>query len=115
MDKKIPGLYLIIGIGLLFLIPVAESVTENLGLIATFLVIGYWIMLGVLFFTILVKNFFSEFSIRNLLYNIWLFASLMCVAIGILAIVDDGADKAHWALLLILYGGTVGYFNRSEL
>lgn len=115
MDKRIPALYLILGLGLLFLIPVAESVTQNLGKIATFLVVGYWIMLGFFFLTILVKNFFSQFGIRNLIYNLWLFVSLMCVAVGILAIVDDGADKARWAVWLILYGGTVAYFNREEL
>ena len=80
-----------------------------------FLVVGYWVMLGFLFLAILVKNFFSEFGIGHLIYNLWLFASLMCVAIGILAIIDDGAEKARWALWLILYGGTVGYFNRKEL
>jgi hypothetical protein len=115
MDKPIPALYLVLGFGLLFLIPVAESITENLGQIATFLVVGYWLMLAFFFLTILIKNFFSQFSIRNLLYNLWLFASLMCVAVGILAIIDDGADKARWAVWLILYGGTVGYFNRAEL
>ena len=115
MDKQIPALYLILGLGLLFLIPTAESVSQNLGIIATILVVGYWTMLGLLFMIFLFKRFFSEFDFRSMLYNIWLFLSLMCVAVGILAIVDDGADKARWAVWLIFYGSTVGFLNRKEL
>ncbi len=115
MDKQIPALYLILGLALLFLIPTAESVSENLGIIATILVVGYWIMLGILFMILLLKSFFSQFDLRSMLYNLWLFLSLMCVAVGILAIIDDGAEKARWAVWLIFYGGTVGYLNRKEL
>lgn len=115
MDRRIPALYLIIGLGLFFLLPAAESVDHSLGRIATFLVIGYWAMLGLLFLSLVLKNFFAAFGIRSLLYNLWLFLSLMCVAVGILAIVDEGVDQARWAVWLILYGGTVGYFNRKEL
>jgi hypothetical protein len=115
VNKHIPTLYLILGLGLLFLIPTAESVSQNLGIIATVLVVGYWAMLGFLFIILLLKKFFAEFDLRSMLYNLWLFLSLMCVAVGTLAILDDGTDKAQWAVWLIFYGGTVGFLKRKEL
>lgn len=115
MDKRVPVLYVLLGLGLLFLIPAAESVGRTLGHIATFLVIGYWAMLALCFVIPLVKNFFAEFGLRSLLFNLWLFLSLMCVAVGVLAIVDDGMAQARWAAWLIVYGLTVAYFNRKEL
>lgn len=115
MDKSNMIFFLVVGFGLLFMVPVAESVGENLGRIASFLVIGYWGTIGLSFFIFLLKNLFADYKVNTLLYNLWLFLSLMCVAIGILAIVDEGVDKARWAIFLILYGGTVGYLNRKEL
>ncbi len=115
MDKNNLLFYLAVGFGLLFLLPAADSVGENIGQIATILVIGYWGGMGLCFLLFLLKNLFAEFRFSMMLYNLWLFVSLMCVAVGILAIVDDGIDKARWAVGLILYGTTVGYFNRKEL
>lgn len=113
MDKNILFFYLVVGFGLLFLAPAAESI--GLGPIATFLVIGYWGGMGLCFLLFILKNIFAEYEVGTLLYNLWLFLSLMSVAVGILAIVDDGADKARWGIWLILYGGAVGYLNRREL
>jgi len=115
MDKNNLLFYLVVGFGLLFLIPVAESVGENLGRIATILVIGYWGTMGLSFFLFILKNLFAEYKVNTLLYNLWLFLSLISVAIGILAIVDDGINGARWAIFLIIYGGTVGYLKRKEL
>lgn len=115
MGKCIPALYLIIGFGLLFLLPAAESVSTNLGHVATFLIFGYWGLLAVYGLIIIVKNFFKVFGFGHLLYQLWLFVSLMCVAVGVLAILDEGAANVPWAVLMILYGSSVGYLNRSEL
>lgn len=115
MDKNYIIFYLAIGFGLLFLIPAAESVGDGLGQLATFLVIGYWGLMGFCFLLFILKNMFAEYGFGNMLYNLWFFLSIMCVAVGALAIVDDGIDKAPWAVLLILYGGTIGYLKRNEL
>ena len=115
MDKNNLLFYLVVGFGILFLIPVADSVGENLGRIATILVIGYWGTMGLSFFLFILKNLFAEYKVNTLLYNLWLFLSLISVAIGILAIVDDGINEARWAVCLIVYGGTVGYLKRKEL
>lgn len=115
MDKNIPLFYLTIGLGLLFLPQLAESVDPNLGMVANFLVIGYWSMAVIYALIVLFKNIFSTEGFFLLLYNLWLFLSLMCVAIGALAIVDDGIDQARWAVWLIFYGLTVGFFKRNEL
>lgn len=115
MDKNDLFFYLMVGFGLLFLVPAAETVGDNLGKISTFLVIGYWGWMGLCFLLFLLKNLFLEYRIGRLLYNLWLFTSLMCVAVGILAIVDDGIGKSRWAICLIAYGGAVGYLNRKEL
>lgn len=115
MDQNNLIFYLAIGFGLIFMLPVAESAGENLNYVATFLVLGYWGTMGLGFFLFLLKKFVEQYRVSSLLYNLWLFISLMCVAVGVLAIVDDGIDQAKWAVGLILYGGTVGYFNRSEL
>lgn len=115
MGKNNLFFYLVIGFGLLFVIPAVESVNSNLGPIVTFLVIGYWCWMGLGFLIFLLKNLFAEYELSTLLYNLWLFLSLMCVAVGILALVADGPDKANWAIWMIFYGTTVGYINRKEL
>jgi hypothetical protein len=115
MDKNNLIFYLVVGFGIFFLVPVAESVGENLGRIATILVIGYWGTMALSFFLFLLKNLFADYQVNTLLYNLWLFLSLISVAIGILAIVDDGIHGARWAICLIVYGGTVGYLKRKEL
>lgn len=115
MEKGAVFFYLVVGFGLLFFLPFAESLDKGLYQIATVLILGYWGMIGLCFLALLVTKFIDEYDFGNLLYNIWFFASLMCVAIGILAIVDDGAEKSTWAICLILYGGTVGFLKRAEL
>lgn len=115
MEKRNHIFYLAVGFGLLFLLPVAESVDKSLGQVATFLVIGYWAMLGFAFLLFVLKNLFAGYGINTLLYNIWLCVSLMSVAVGVLAIVDNGIEQARWAVVLILYGSTVGFLNRKEL
>lgn len=115
MDKNNLIFFLALGLGLLLLIPAAESVGQNLVSIATFLVIGYWGIMGFGLLIFAYRNLFSEYGATNMFYNLWLFLSLMCVAVGILAIIDDGADKVPWAVGLIIYGTTVGYLKRKEL
>ena len=115
MDRNSLVCYVLVGIGLLFLMPVAESVDQSLGRIASFLVIGYWGGMGLCFFLVLLKELIAEYEVGFMLYHLWLFISLMCVAVGILAIVDNGIHQARWAVLLIFYGSIVGYYNRKEL
>ena len=115
MDRNSLVFYIVVGIGLLFLIPVVESVDQSLVPIASFLVIGYWGGMGFCFFLYLLKKLCAEYQVGFMLYNLWLFLSLMCVAVGILAIIDDGVDQARWGVLLIFYGSIVGYYNRKEL
>ncbi len=115
MDRNSPVFYVVIGIGLLFLMPAVESVDRSLGRIASFLVIGYWGGMGLCFFLFLLRKLIAEYKVGFMLYNLWLFLSLMCVAVGILAIVDDGMDQARWAVVLIFYGSIVGFYNRKEL
>lgn len=115
MEKNTLMYYCIIGLGLILLLPAADAAGENLQWIATFLVFGYWSLLAFCIGITLCKNLFTTYGAKEMLYNLWLFLSLACVAVGVLAIVDDGLDKSRWALWLIVYGTTVGYFNRKEL
>lgn len=115
MDRNNLIFFLMLGFGVLFLEPIAASVSPNLAQVATFLIIIYWGSIGLCAFMFLFKKFSADYGINNLLYNLWLFLSLMCVAVGVLAIIDDGAEKAQWAVWMILYGTTVGYLKRKEL
>lgn len=115
MDRNNLIFFIVLGFGLLFLEPVAASVNENLGQAATFLILMYWGGLGLGALIFLLKNLFTGYGINNMLYNLWLFLSLMCVAVGILAIIDDGPEKAQWAVWMVLYGTSVGYIKRNEL
>lgn len=115
MDRKTLVFYVVVGVGLLFSLPVVESVEPGLGRIATFLVVGYWGGMGICFFLFLLKKLIAEYRVGFMLYHLWLFLSLMCVAVGILAILDDGLYQVPWAAALIFYGGAVGYLNRKEL
>ncbi len=107
--------FMVIGVALLFLIPFAESVDKNLGMVATVLVAGYWGGLALYFLAFALKRMFAGFGITTMLFNIWLFLSLMCVAIGVLAIIDNGLEPNRWAVALIIYGFTVGFLNRKDL
>lgn len=115
MDRNNLIFFLVLGFGLLFLEPIAASVSDNFTRLATFLILVYWGGLGLCALIFLLKNIFAEYGVNNLLYNLWLFLSLMCVAVGILAIVDNGAEKTQWAVWMVFYGSTVGYIKRKEL
>lgn len=115
MEKNILMYYCIIGLGLIFLLPAADAAGGKLEWVASFLVFGYWSLLAIYMGITLCQNLFETYGAKEMLYNLWLFLSLACVAVGILAIVDDGLGKSSWALWLIVYGTAVGYYNRKEL
>lgn len=115
MDSKSLIMYLAVGLGLIFLLPAADSIGPGLAMLVKFLVVGYWAFMGICFVIYVSSNLFADFAFGTMMYNLWLFCSLMCVAIGVLAIVDVGLDQANWALWLIIYGGSVGYLKRKEL
>ena len=115
MERGALLFYLAIGFGLLFLLPLADTLDKNLQIVAAVLVAGYWGLLGLFFLILLFKSFFAEYVLGALLYNIWLFVSLMCVAVGVLALLDSGVENAAWAIWLVLYGTLVGILKRNEL
>jgi len=115
MESKSLMMYLAVGLGLFFLLPTVEAVEPELAQVATFLVLGYWGLMGIYFLIFAMTSIFAEFGFSTMLYNLWLFCSLMCVAVGVLAIIADGVYQARWGVLLIIYGGTIGYLNRKEL
>lgn len=107
--------YLSVGIGLIALLPVAESAGLGVERLAVFLVAGYWVLLGVYFSIVFAQRLFTEFEAGLMIYNIWLFLSLMAVAVGVLAILDVGVEGARWGVGLVVYGSVVGYLNRHRL
>lgn len=115
MERKNLAMYVIIGFGLFFLLTAIEFFEPSLAGMAKFLVFGYWGTMAAAALISIFSNLFVDFSITHMLYNLWLFCSLMCVAVGILAIVDDWPHKAGWAVWVIIYGTTVGFIKRKEL
>jgi hypothetical protein len=115
MKKNDWILFLAMGIALLFLEPVTALIDSNLGQAAQCLVMLYWSGLGICWLFFACRNLFADCSPTGLLYNLWLFSSLMSIAVGILAVIDEGPEKTEWALWLILYGTTVVYLKRKEL
>lgn len=115
MEKNTYVMYLAIGFGLLCLLPLTDSLDKGMEIFATVLVLGYWAALGFSFLLYLLKNIFAECGVGVFFYNLWLFLSLMGVAVGVLAIIDDGIYKVPWAACLIFYGVAVGFLNRNEL
>ncbi len=115
MKNKINNIHLIIGFGLLFLVPVAQRIDYDLGEISKFLAVGYWGIVALGFFIILIKDSFAECGIKRCLFNLWLFLSLLSGAVGLYAIIMVGLDDAPWAIGFVLYGSLVGYIYRNKL
>lgn len=114
MDPKNFVMFLIIGFGLLFLLPSAQALEPGLSIIAHLLVVGYWGTLGCFFAVFVFNNLFSHFSFSHMVYNIWFFCSFICIAVGLLALIDDWPHKRGWAVWVIIYGGIVCYCKREE-
>ena len=115
MKKKIKDIHLIIGFGLLFLVPIAQRIDDDFGEISKYLAIGYWGIVALEFFIILTKNSLAEFGFKKCLFNLWLLLSILLGCVGLYAIIMNGLDDAPWAVWLVMYGTLVCYVNRSNL
>ena len=115
MKNKIHNIHLILGFGLLFLVPIAKRIDYDFGEISKFLAIGYWGLITLGFFIILMKDSLSEYGLKRCLFNLWLFLSLLSGGVGLYVIIMDGLDDAPWAILFVIYGSLVGYIYRSKL
>jgi hypothetical protein len=115
MKNKIHSIHFIVGFGLLFLVPIAQRIDYHFGEISKFLAIGYWGLVALGFFIILIKDSLAEYGLKRCLFNLWLFLSLLSGGVGLYTIIMEGLDDAPWAIWFVIYGSLVGYIYRSKL
>ena len=115
MKNKINNIHLIIGFGLLFLVPIAQRIDYDFGEISKYLAVGYWGIVTFGFFIILIKDLLAEHGVKRCLFNLWLFLSLLSGVVGLYVIIMVGLDDAPWAIAFVIYGSLVGYIYRSKL
>lgn len=115
MKKNIEGIHLIIGFGLIFLVPIAQRIDNNLWNISKFLTVGYWGIVTLGFLIIMIKKLLKEYGFKKCLFNLWLLLSMLAGVVGLYGIVMNGLDDAPWAGWLVIYAALIGYINRSKL
>jgi hypothetical protein len=115
MNKKIENIHLIIGFSLLFLVPITARIDEELCQVVKYLALGYWGLISILFFIKLLDYCIKTSGLRNFLFNLWLFLSIIVGIAGVSGIIFYGLDDVPWAILLVIYALIIGYIHRNKL
>ncbi len=115
MKNKIINIHLIIGFGLLLLVPIAQRIHHDFGDISKALAVGYWGLVALVFFVFLIKDSLVEYGLKECFFNLWLYLSVLSGVVGLYGIIMAGLDDVPWAMWLVVYGGLVGFIFRRKL
>jgi len=112
---KLETIHLIIGFGLLFLMPIAAKIDDNFYELSKYAVVGYWGIVALIFLISLIIDLIKEYGLRRCIYKSWVYVSVLSGVFGLYGIIAYGLDDMPWAILLVIYAAAIGYMNRSEL
>jgi len=115
MKNKYESIHLIIGFGVLFLVPIAQKVDSDFFEISKYLAIGYWGIVGFYFLFTQAKDYIAEEGAKKLIFNLWLYSSLLIGGAGLYITIRYGLDDAPFAIYLVIYGAVIGYIFRAKL